>query len=450
MSGLVRYANDGAIEPDLAERWETSSDGLEWTFHLRDDVRWHRGFGELTAQDVVYSFERVRDPETSSPYASDFAMVDSIQAVDDHTVRFTLSRPFSPFIHRVVAFRGGFVVNQRAIEQFGADYSSNAVGTGPFELTSFGARDTTVTAFDDYYRGAPALESIRFITIEDNNTAALALQSGEVDVIRVLVDEVASELAESEDIRTVSHPLIGMRAITFNQSIAPFDNVLVRRAIHHATNKEGIVDFLLSNIGAVTLDSLIVPGVPHYSDDVPTYEYDLDKARQLLSEAGYPQGFSTRLSYFRHPIYTPAFQVLQEDLRQIGIQLELVELETAAWTASRDSEPMAIISQVFAPDPDSFLFGLTHSSQFPPGLNYMRYSNPRVDELLEEGRITSDPDELAAIYAELQRIIAEDSPAVPLLAENVTLAMRGNIEGLEGGVLVGMFGYWLYPVTKQP
>jgi ABC-type transport system substrate-binding protein len=222
----------------------------------------------------------------------------------------------------------------------------------------------------------------------------------------------------------------------------------VRQAFQYAVNKQAIAG-LLGKIGAVVTNSVLPPGVAYATQDVKTYPYDLAKARALLVQAGLSNGFSTQLVAFRSAIETPAQEIIQRSLSEVGVTMQIVTMEVGAWVAARPTAPMSTISQSFPPEPDFFLYSFFDSSNFPPGQNYMHYKNERVDELLEEGRTVRDPKRLETIYREVQQIIAEDSPAIPIIDEVVTLGIRKEIQGLKPGILIGMFQYDLYPVSKE-
>ncbi|HLR45663.1 MAG TPA: ABC transporter substrate-binding protein, partial [Deinococcales bacterium] len=334
-SGLVRY-EPGTIDlmPDLAESWETSEDGLTWTFHLRDDVHWHKGYGKLTAQDVVDSFEYMRDPDSSSRWASELGVIDEISAPDDTTVVFTLHRPSAAFLHTVSAFRQGLILNMQALEDFGDEYGRNPVGTGAYTFENWvPGVEVELKANPDFYLGEPEVETATFVVIPDENVRMMALQRGEVDIALGLQNpEIYAQLLEVEGINSGEVTSSTVHGIGFNTRMEPFDDVRVRRALLHALDREAIAEVIWGGLAEPAYSDLAPPYLGH-NPDVPRYEYDPELARELLAEAGYPDGFKTTL-YWLSTHSTELLGTVRAMWSSIGVEAEVKMVDGGAWISA--------------------------------------------------------------------------------------------------------------------
>ena len=314
--GLMDYA-PGTTEliPDLAESYELSEDGQTYTFKLRDGVTFHNG-RVLTADDVKWSIERVVRPETQSPGQGFFGMIagfdevaagdaqelSGIEVLDPQTIRFTLSRPDATFLH-VLALNFAFAVPQEAVEEFGPDFGNNPVGTGAYRMTDWTLGQHVVFERNpDYYReGLPKLDQITFEVGQEPLVALLRLQRGEVDMLGDPIPpakflEVMDDPEWSDDV--VEGGQLHTGYVTMNVNVPPFDNKLVRQAVNHAINKERIIRIV--NGRAVPANQPLPPAMPGYAADYEGYAYDPDKAKALLAEAGFADGFDTVLLRHEH------------------------------------------------------------------------------------------------------------------------------------------------------
>jgi peptide/nickel transport system substrate-binding protein len=429
-SGLVRYKlGSTEVEPDLAERWEVSDDGLVYTFFLRDDVMWHHGYGQFTAADVKYSLDRVLDPDTGSRYRASSSNIESVEVIDDFTVRITLQNPQASFLTTVLAFRPGYFVNKQALEDFGEDYQFNPVGTGPFQFVSYTPRQELVLeANPDFYRGEPAAKKIIWKIVPDENVIALALQRDEVNYTIIRNVQILQNLKQQSGLAYTETPTTGYWQFAFNTTREPLNDVRVRQAIAHAVNKSVFAETLLEGQG-FPVDSVIVPGMIGHSSDVPTYDHNPDRARELLAEAGLADGFSINVVFDAGSEFGILMaNALQQWLSDIGVELELIGLEAGAWTARRQSGDYDItISGTTRADPDQILSEQFHSSSFPPGGNQSYYGE--VDDLIEAQRSAVDPAERNRILGEIQQKIAEDVPELALFAPVYVTAYQGNLSG---------------------
>lgn len=447
-SALVRYDNDGALVPDLAESWSISEDGIEYTFNLREGVTWHHGYGPFTAEDVKYTFERILDPATSSPNAPEYQLIESVEAIDDHTVRFTLSQASPTFIHVLAAYYSGFIVNQQAVEDAGGDLTQRPVGTGPFYVESVALDDRIVLrAHGDYFLGAPAVDQVNFVSIIEQNTADIAMQRGEIDLQLMRTYESVDRFEADPNIvvdRTVSTDI---RQLVMNTSIEPFSNPLVRQAMQYAVNREAVAEVVYGGFAQPLGGSVALP--PQLSEywGSRAYEYNPERARELLSEAGYPNGFNTEVWTIASEPWLTLVQVLQASLAESGITLGIQAREIAALVEARGSgnAHMTTYGPAAPVDPEFYLFPLYHSiNNAPSGRNYSFYSD--IDDLLDQARVTVDEENRRQIYLDIAEVIVEGPPSVPMVILENVYAYRANVTGFEPDVNVG---FWLYPITLE-
>lgn len=412
-SRLVRYKpGTTEIEPDLAEDWSISEDGLEYVFNLRKGVTWHKGYGEVTAQDVKYSVERHLDPESRSLFASYFSVLDSVEAVDDYTVKFTLQQPFAPFIGSTLAFRSGWIVNKEAIDVEREEYLRNPIGSGPYQFESWEAgRRVVLTANEDYFEGAPEIKRLEVIPISDDSAAEMALMSGEIDLSYFQNVEAYQRLRDSGQFVAKDSVGLSVHGIMLNMTREPFDSVLVRRALAHAIDVEGIISAVWKDL-AGRPTGFLTPNYFGYTDDVEIYEYNPDRARELLAEAGYPDGFQTTFLYSAGAPWPQMAPIIQANFDDIGVETELLGLEFGAYSEPRRAGDydMISVSTSRPSDPDLILTEYFHSDNVPPGVNNSYYDG--VDELIERARVESDPAVREEIYAEVQKQMAIDSPGL--------------------------------------
>jgi peptide/nickel transport system substrate-binding protein len=444
-SNLVNFKpGSSEIVPDLAETWETSPDGLVWTFHLREGVKFHKGYGEVNAQAVKYSLDRVLNPgeDTSCTNAQYLAALDKVEAVDDYTVQLTLKYPYAA-LGTSLAYRAGWIVPQKAIEELGEDFGLSPVGSGPYVLESWTpGEEIVLIANEDYYAGPPSIKKVTFKVIPDETVAALALEKGELDIAILRSSETFESLKANPNIVVDATPGTSVRVLAMNTKQEPFDDVRVRQAVAHAIDKDQIVNVALAGTVART-DNVIGPMTFGYTPDVRTYEYNPEKAKELLAEAGYPDGFEVTLYFTTLSPWPDIVPILKENLEAVGIKVELEGMEHGAYTAFRKQGEYQLLTSPLGrpPDPDLPLSIAYHSGNFPPGSNVSYYD--QIDDLIEAGRKEMDPEKRKAIYAEIQKKMAEDEPVVPIGFQMVIAAMQPYVKGYTPGL---SNEFWLYPM----
>jgi len=447
-SALVKY--DPAtmeILPDLAESWDVSSDGKTYTFHLRQNVSWQKGFGPFTAADVKYSYDRILDPDTASRHQSQLLSLASVEVVDDYAVRFHLNYPYAPFIHIVAGQRAaqGFITNQQAVEQFGDDYPMHPIGTGPFELEAWEGKEKVILkANPDYFLGPPQLNRVTFLQIIEDTVAQLALENGEIDAAFISSPEAVVRYRDDDRFAVHEAGSMTTTMISFNTTEPPFDNIDVRKAVAHAVNKQDIVDYVWGGMGRVS-DNPVLPECFGYTDTVAKYAYDPARARALLAQAGHPGGLD--VDWVISPWFGNSATAISEMLRQVGIRANVLQMDGAGWSAAiKSGDPlMSYMATTRPPDPDSLLTTMFHSSNFPPGYNLMRYD--KVDAQLDEARESTDTERRRELYGEAQRLIMEDVAVVPLFQTAIAVVVHNHVKG---HVTDPLWGFTLYPISIEP
>jgi peptide/nickel transport system substrate-binding protein len=445
-NGLVRYAyeKDGAIVPDLAEKWELTPDGKTYTFHLRKGVKWHKGYGELTADDVKFSYDRVLDPKVNSRYKGEFKLVESVEAAAPHTVRIRLKSKYPGFLNKVAAYNQGFVISRKAMEKLGDQYTTNPIGTGPFVFESWAPKNQVVlTANKEYFAGAPNLDRVILRVIPEETTAEIALQRGEIDVFYALQNaEVIGRLSKAQGVtvhrRTANHTI----NMVLNTTFEPFAKVEVRRAMAHALNLKALRESFFNGLKDQP-HWVLTTSFPESARDLTEYPYDPDRARALLKEAGHPGGFKFTFTTLGLQPYDKIAVVLADDLRRVGIDANVQVLERAAYLAARGAgTPAAVITGVTGPaDADAPLWTLLHSASFPPGLNTSRYK--AIDDLLESAQTELDRTKRLALFRRVQEKIRDDVPVIPLYDDVLFAAARNEVKGFRPDPQFTAWFYWV-------
>lgn len=433
---LVFVTSEGRYAPGLAEAWQVSPDGLTWTFTLRRGVKFHNG-RVMTAEDVAYSINRIRDPRTRSPRAGDFAEVDSIATPDPHTVVIRLRRPFSPLLAKL-AFSTNVIVPREVVERDG-DLNTAPTGTGPFRFVGYTPQQRLVLVRNgDYWerdetgRRLPYIDRIEFVFLPDAIARATALRTGAVDWIEYVPASEVRSLRADPNIDVVGGLSANFRAIYINNAIAPFNNVKVRQAMAWAVNRKEIVETALFGVGGIEATATTIPPGNFYALRRRVYDrVDLERAKRLLAEAGHPNGFDADL-YVTSTydfLRTPA-EVLQAQLGRIGIRLRIQAADWSVYlpTMFQKRYALSILGTSGQVDPDDFLYP---SFRTGAGLNLVNYSDPQVDRLLDEGRAASVEAQRKRIYDQIQLRILETSPMVFLFHSTQYEAVRRHVQGFE-------------------
>lgn len=430
---LIKQTEDLELVPALAESWEKIDD-TTYEFKLREGVKFHNG-ETLTAADVAFTMERAKTSEQIGHIVGELD-VTKIKVVDDTTIQLGTTEPFGPFLTHLAHPTLG-ILNEKAVTEGGEDYGTNPVGTGPYKFVNWEAgTEVNLERFDDYFDTAGASPKIKFRVIKENSVRLISLETGEIDIAYDVAPADIAKIEGNDDLVLARDKNLRTEYIGFNvQSATPVKDVKVRQAINHAINVQAILDTVYQGVGSPAkgpINELIFGS----NQDLEAYDYDLDKANALLTEAGYPGGGFTVKLYVgdNNAQRTQVAEILKEELGKIGITVEITQLEWATYldaTGKGEHDMFLLGWTTVTTDGDYGLFPLFHSSQFGKAGNRTFYSNARVDELLQAGRVGKTNEERIAAYKEAQEIIRDEAPWVFFLYGEDVVAYSKRVTGFK-------------------
>lgn len=423
---LVQPGDDLTMEPALAESWDISDDQLTWTFTLREGVSFHNG-RELVADDVVYSYERIMDPETAANNAFRFGSVESVTAPDDRTVEITLARPTPNLLVNIGGFKGMAIVPREIVEDGSID--THPVGTGPFEFVSSSPdQGILLERNEDYWQeGLPHLDAIRFVQIPDPTVKLTNLQTGEVDWIDSVPPQNLEDLEDDDSVVLERVSGGDYHYFALNQAREPFDNPDVRRAIAMAIDRETIAE--AAQFGAATANQTAIPeGNFWYHDYAPFASGDTDGAQELLDAAGVGDLTVEFMVSSEFPETVTQAQVIASQLEPIGITVEISDVDFGTWLDRQGQGDFDafMLSWIGNIDPDDYYYAQHHSEG---SFNFQGYSNPSVDQLLDDARVETDRDARKALYDEAVEMIVDDASYIYLYNPENIGAWAPHVEG---------------------
>ncbi|MDD5039690.1 MAG: ABC transporter substrate-binding protein [Patescibacteria group bacterium] len=448
-AGLFRYDAGLKLVTDLASSYELSEDKKTYTIHLRENVYWHNG-NAILADDVVFTFETIQDPEYKSPYYQNFQGV-AIERIDDRTVTFTLPEPFAPFLSNLtVGIIPGHIWGDIGPSNFHlAEYNTRPVGSGPLQFKkltkdrSGNIKSYELTRYGSYHGSRTYIDGIILKFYPDFESAITAVKNNNVDGISYLPKESRNTLNGKRGYRTYSFQLPQYTAVFFNQKNELLKNKELKQALAYATDKKRILTEALKGLGK-SINGPILPGFLGYHPDIKKYSFDPAKAAELLDQAGWkvPEGGGLRakngaelkfsLTTVDQTEYLNTANILRENWEAIGVGIELKIMNPLRVDKEvikpKDYEAF-LYGEILGSDPDPYPFW--HSSQSTNGgLNLSNYYNKEVDKLLEEGRKIDATDERAQKYRDFQNIIAEEMPALFLYSPSYDYYTSDTIKGI--------------------
>ena len=458
--GLLAFDEHARLQPVVAKDWLISEDKLTYTFNLRNDIRFHKtvagqptlnGGRLLNAHDVLYSFNRLLKPQEDSQAAffwmikgsrefsaGQAAEISGIRVVGSYTIEFELEKPFAPFVS-LLAMCNAFVVPREDAEGQPGGLASAPVGTGAFKWVGREGETIVLAANDDYFRGRPWLDRLEFPVIRDEIERFAAFNEGRlshVDVPDSQYRNVKQDPLRAE--RLIESSLWGSNYLGLNLQQPPFDNRLVRQALNYALDRETIVRLVLNGRAKVA-NGVLPPGIPGHNDALTGYSYNLPKAKELLAQAGYPDGKGFPeivLQYNRDAIHSRTAEFVLANLRDLGIKCVVNEIEFGDHLKSVEEGSVAFFRMgwtVDYPDPDSFLYTLFHSSNIGTGYNFSRMKNAALDELLDRARFETDMEKRIPIYHQAEELIVEEAPWVFLHFYSAHLLHQPQVRGIKLG-----------------
>ncbi len=439
LEGLVGFDKNMNVIPVLAEEYFANDDATEFTFKLRQNVIFHDGT-PFNAEAVKVNFDRLADPESGLKRHSLYSLIEKTEVIDEYEVKFTLSEPFGAMIN-TFAHPAGLIHSPKALEEFGNDVARHPVGTGPFKFVEWKPSEgLEIVKNEDYWlEGFPKVDKITFKPVAENGSRIAMLQTGEADFIYPVPTEQVENINGKNGIEVESNPSIIVRYMAMNTLKKPYDDVRVRQALNHAINKEAFIKVVMNNQGNV-LDSVIAPDVQFYAKQ-DAYAFDLEKAKSLLKEAGYENGFKTKLWGGNNSSAIKAMEFLQQQLAQINVEVEVVPMEAGTlsdriWSVqnAEDAE-IELYYAGWSPSTGDADWGirplLGGTEAYPPfSYNVAYYDNPKVDESILAALQTADLEKRGQAYEEAQNIIWEDAPWAFLSTDNTLAGKKNYLQGV--------------------
>lgn len=452
-NGLIQLDTNLQVQPCIAKRWDISDDGLRYTFTLRDDVRFHNG-RTVTAHDFAYSFHRIVDPSVASPGAWIFSDVEAFLAIDDTTFAIRLKEPFAPFLS-MLGMVYCSVVPREVVEQYGKDFRKHPCGTGPFRFQYWKEGVKLVLRKNpDYFErdaeGAPLpyLDAVAVTFIVDRHTVFLEFVKGNLDFMNSLdasyKDEILTLDGQLKDkyadrIDMVSTPYLNTEYLGFDMenTASPLHDRRLRQAICCGFDRRKMMRYLRNNIGAPGVGGFIPRGLPGYSDC--GYEYNPERAKQLLAEAGYPDGKGLpKLKLSTTANYLDLCKYIQQQLGLLGMDIQV------------DVNPPAALREQMAqgkcewfrgswvadyPDAENYLSLFYGPNRTPAGPNYTRFSNPTVTRLYTQARSCTDPNERTRLYQSIDSLVMQEAPVMVLYYDQILHFTHKNVSGLRSNAM---------------
>ncbi len=430
---LVQVNENGEIIPMLAQSWEISADGKTYTFYLHEGILFHDGT-PCDAEAIRRSFLRAKDKNRGIVHPHYFAHIAEIQVLDGKSVRFILQKEDAAFL-TLLTLGDAVIVPDRD------DLGRNPVGTGPFRFERWDpGYQLRLSRHPAYWRrGYPKVASVVFRFIPDPAAQLAALRAGDVDVIAEVTPEIAQTLERDENFTVLSAPQDLVQILAINKTRAPFDRPEVRQALAHAIDRSQLIR-LVSLGFASPVGSHLAPSAPYYADMTWLYPYDPERARELLAEAGYPQGFSATLTLpSNYTFHVRTGEILAAQLAQVGIRLKLELVDWPTWLErvyGQADFDLTVIGHVGRLDPSLTLafYGADRREYY-----FRRgWENSELNELLRRGAVTADPKARQSIYTVAQYLIARDVVNVFLQAPHRIVAFRRNVSGLRLSILYAL------------
>lgn len=452
---LVNYKKDSTeIVPGLAEKWEISPDGKEYTFHLKKGVKFHDGT-DFNADAVVYNVERQLPPKVKDdmPYASfTFGAVDKVEKIDDYTVKFILKQPYTPFLANLAMSLAAPIASPTALKAHNDNLNESPVGTGPYKFVKWDkGQSITLERNPNYWGTKPDADKIIFKFEKENSVRANDLIAGQIDMMDGLDPNDIPKLKEKE-LTIFQDKGMNINYLAFNCSRAPFNDPKLREAVSYAINRDELVKYLYQGYAEVA-NSPLPSFIPGYDDTVKPYEYNPDKAKQMLKDLG-KENLQVKIITYSNPRPYNAVggqklaEAVQNYLSKVGIK---ATIQTYQWTEYKQKSMQGEGDILFYGwtgdngDADNFL-SLFDSNEIKSSLNVAKYTNKQVDELLVKGRLTPNGTERDNIYKQIQQIVAKDAPWI-LISHGTNLA--ASSPKIKGFYVHRTGSVFLKDVTKE-
>ena len=427
-SRLVEADENMQIHPGLAESWQQLDDKT-MQFKLRKGIKFHNG-DDFTAEDVKFSFERMMN---SPRIAFVLPPIERIDIVDDYTVNIVTKTPFGPLLAHLSHPALG-MVSKKLLTENPEALKEKPIGTGSYKFKEWIYGDKLVLEKnEDFYdKNERGLKYIIFKNVVEASNRAIGLETGEIDIATPISSVDEENIKNNPKLQLLTKPSISYTYIGMNMTKAPLNDIRVRKAINYAIDKQAIIDVILNGNGKIAT-SPIAPGVFGFTDKTKNYEYNVEKAKELMKEAGYENEFTTSILVFSGEANTQTAEIVQAYLKEIGIDLKIEIVEVSAyWDMTERGVHNLFLGSwgVVTGDADYGLYAMYHSSAKGGAGNRDFYENEKVDELLDKAKTEIDPETRKKLYEEAQILIVNDAPDVMLYNRNLTVGAQKYIKGL--------------------
>ncbi|NLZ51722.1 MAG: glutathione ABC transporter substrate-binding protein [Thermoanaerobacteraceae bacterium] len=429
---LLAFDTNMDIQPRLAESYERLDD-VTYKFNLRKGVKFHNG-EELKSSDVLFTFKRLYDIPAAQGQVS---MIDpnGFECPDDYTFILRTKEPWSALPAQVCSSYMN-ILNEKAVTEAGEDYNRNPVGTGPFKFVSWTPGDSIVVErFDDYWGEKALLSKINFRIITENTSRVIDLESGGLDIALAVGVNDIKRLQNNPELELIQFTHTGIRYGAFNCSKEIFADKRVRQALNYATDVETIFNVLYEyGLGAMRANTPVIPLLSGRNTDLPQYEYNPEKAKALLAEAGYPDGFSVVYNYLANTTNTRLGEMLQAQWAEVGVELIMSPLESATLTAALNAgeHDFCTANSTYAlGDTIEGLYSFFHSSMHGTSRCRAFLSNPEIDALLDEARVEQDEARREQLAYKIQELIHDEAPWIYIGYEYYNIGLKSDIKGFE-------------------
>jgi peptide/nickel transport system substrate-binding protein/oligopeptide transport system substrate-binding protein len=482
---LVEIDSEGEIVPCLAESWEVKDDGKRYIFNLRKGVRFHatteggqptaNGGREVTADDWVWTFNRVLNPKNNAKRAYFLDMIkgyndlqegktdviEGVRKIDDYTLEIELDYSFGPFL-AILAYNSFGVLPREDVEKWGDQFNFHPVGTGPFKFEEWVQDNKLILSRNENYwrvdeegNQLPYLDGLEFRIIPDSSMQWTEFKLGNFESIEELDNPYYEEAIANYKGSFFERPQMGTYYYGMSMVLEPFkNNKALRQAMNYAINREALIDLVL-NGRATPAKGVLPPGMFGYNPNLEGYNYDPEKAKQLLKEAGYPNGINITLQYNTSDGHKRIAEALQQQYKAVGINMEIKNVDWGAHLDSceRGEVPLFRMGWVVDyPDPDNFIYVLFNSDNFGEKGNFTRFSHPKVDELTNKARTESDQELRRKYYQEAEEIIVEEAPWVFIYHYTTHQILQPYVKGYElpsfGAYSAKYYSVWLDKENK--
>lgn len=427
---LTKLGPDFSINPELATKWDVEDGGKRIVFHLQKGVKFHDGT-DFDAEAVKWNIDQRLDEKVGSRQRKQLApVIESVDVLDKHTVVFTLKKPF-PALLGMLGQRAGFMASPTAAKKWGQDFGSHPVGTGAFVFTEWvrGSHILVERNKDYWEQGLPYLDAVNF---QDTSASVVGLQrlgTGELDYVGQLSPNDIRPIANNNDINLYRATVGRWYSLQWHVYEAPFDNINLRKAVAHAIDRKRIVEITMAGKAEIA-NGPTPPGLWWYDDSIKSYPHDVAKAKEYLAKAGYKAGTELVLYASTASIYQQISQLVQEQLTAAGMTVTIKPVSRKEWYGRVVKRLVNFTPTRWTqrPDPDGLLYILFHSKGYA---NSTGYNNPKMDALLDEARGTDDLAVRKPLYSEIQKILIEDIPNVPLFFAVEYGAARKEVRGFQ-------------------